>query len=495
VTRAQVGSLYILLGKELEEVDSVPAGNVLGIQGLDSLVLKSATLSSSPWCPPFIPSLQSSLPILRVALEPALSSDLAKLERGLHLLNQADAHCEVYLSEAGEHLLVTAGEVHLQRCLLDLTQTYAKCQLNVSEPIVSFRETIVRPPDMDMVNEAIEKTAGEEEESLDEVTLETPNKQCKLTIKALPLPADLGKLLEDHGDVLKALDRKGTALPVASREKLVEIRKHISAEFDKDPIFKGMVDRIINFGPRRYGPNILIDCTDKISSSVWPTCEANKEESEEWSLSDYKSSICQGFQLACMSGPLCEEQLMGVAFIILDFSVLPEGEDGWGPLSGQIVSSMKDCCRRAFILQPVRLMTAMYSCDIAVKAEVLGKMYTVLHKRRGRVVAEEMVEGSSTFSVTACLPVIESINFGAELRKQTSGLAMPQLVFSHWEVIDIDPNWEPSTAEELLHFGEKADSENPARRYLNIIRRRKGLKIDEKLVEFAEKQRTLTKSK
>ena len=30
-------------------------------------------------------------------------------------------------------------------------------------------------------------------------------------------------------------------------------------------------------------------------------------------------------------------------------------------------------------------------------------------------------------------------------RKQTSGLAMPQLVFSHWDILDIDPYWEPKT--------------------------------------------------
>ena len=145
--------------------------------------------------------------------------------------------------------------------------------------------------------------------------------------------------------------------------------------------------------------------------------------------------------------------------------------------------------------KPVRLTTAIYVCNIAVKAKVLGKMFNVLHRRRGQVVKEELIEGSSTFTVTAHIPVIESMNFGAELRKQTSGMAMPQLVFSHWEVVDIDPWWEPNTEEELLHFGDKADSENPALRYMNDIRKRKGLKIDEKLVEFAEKQRTLTKSK
>jgi len=36
---------------------------------------------------------------------------------------------------------------------------YAKIELNVSEPIVQFRETIIVPPKMDMVNEAITETS------------------------------------------------------------------------------------------------------------------------------------------------------------------------------------------------------------------------------------------------------------------------------------------------------------------------------------------------
>ena len=63
------------------------------------------------------------------------------------------------------------------------------------------------------------------------------------------------------------------------------------------------------------------------------------------------------------------------------------------------------------------------------------------------------------------------------------------------QVLDIDPFWVPSTEEEYLHFGEKADSDNIARSYMNEVRRRKGLKVDEKIVEFAEKQRTLTRNK
>lgn len=63
-----------------------------------------------------------------------------------------------------------------------------------------------------------------------------------------------------------------------------------------------------------------------------------------------------------------------------------------------------------------------------------GKMYAVLGRRSGRVLFSDLLEGSGTFNVTSVLPVIESFQFGDEMRKQTSGLANPQLVFSHWEV-------------------------------------------------------------
>lgn len=62
-------------------------------------------------------------------------------------------------------------------------------------------------------------------------------------------------------------------------------------------------------------------------------------------------------------------------------------------------------------------------------------------------------------------------------------------------MIPNDPFWVPSTEEELLHFGEKADSDNLARKYMNAVRKRKGLPVEEKLVKHAEKQRTLAKKK
>ncbi|CAF1253320.1 unnamed protein product, partial [Rotaria sordida] len=53
------------MGREFTLLDQVPAGNIV-----DSLVLKSATLSTNIFCPSF-PGLQfEASPIVRVAIKP-----------------------------------------------------------------------------------------------------------------------------------------------------------------------------------------------------------------------------------------------------------------------------------------------------------------------------------------------------------------------------------------------------------------------------------------
>lgn len=65
---------------------------------------------------------------------------------------------------------------------------------------------------------------------------------------------------------------------------------------------------------------------------------------------------------------------------------------------------------------------------------VAGKLYAVLGKRGGRILHGDLQEGSANFEVTALLPVVESFDFSNEVRRQTSGLALPQLIFCGWEV-------------------------------------------------------------
>jgi len=58
-------------------------------------------------------------------------------------------------------------------------------------------------------------------------------------------------------------------------------------------------------------------------------------------------------------------------------------------------------------------------------------------------------------------------------------------------MVEEDPFWVPSTERELEELGSKADRENIAKGYMERVRRRKGLFVMRKIVETAEKQRTL----
>lgn len=131
-------------------------------------------------------------------------------------------------------------------------------------------------------------------------------------------------------------------------------------------------------------------------------------------LRDFDNSVISGFQLATLSGPMCEEPLMGVCFSVERWDLRTSGapqqhQDGpeegcepqetpidetdgqaaevgqvrrrqegasadcYGPVSGQLIAAMKEACRHAFQAQPQRLMAAMYTCEIMATADVLGK--------------------------------------------------------------------------------------------------------------------------
>uniref|UniRef100_A0A8C3J9G6 Elongation factor-like GTPase 1 n=1 Tax=Calidris pygmaea TaxID=425635 RepID=A0A8C3J9G6_9CHAR len=560
MTCCTLENLYLLMGRELEDLEEVPAGNVLGIGGLQDFVLKSATLSTSPACPPFTPLNFEATPIVRVAVEPKHPSDMPQLVRGMKLLNQADPCVQVLIQETGEHVLVTAGEVHLQRCLDDLKERFAKVQISVSAPIIPFRETITRPPKVDMVNEEIGKQqkvavihqAKEDQNKVPEgiqvdsdglVTISTPNKQATLSVRAVPLPEEVTRLLEENSDLIRTMEQLNTSLNEDKKnheinQKTLDRIKEFKQKLEQNlqgRKWRNAVDQIWSFGPRKCGPNILLYNFEGYKRSVWQCLGNTVKEVSKYR--DFDNSIVSGFQLATLSGPMCEEPLMGVCFTVEKWEMNKVGEmlstdsqdsgefcsgnehhdssqnvpkspekiskhkrevllaDCYGPFSGQLIATMKEACRYALQAKPQRLMAAMYTCEIMATAEVLGRVYAVLSKREGRVLQEEMKEGTDVFIIKAVLPVAESFGFADEIRKRTSGLASPQLVFSHWEIISSDPFWVPTTEEEYLHFGEKADSENQARKYMNAVRKRKGLYVEEKIVEHAEKQRTLSRNK
>jgi ribosome assembly protein 1 len=133
----------VLLGPSISPAESVPAGNIVGIIGLEDYILKTATISDSWVCPPLKAITFQSKPMLKVAVEPENPMNLRALEAGLQSLNQFDPVVEVGIDSNGQRTMTCLGELHLDQCVKALVEKFAKCRLKVSEPLVAFREGIV----------------------------------------------------------------------------------------------------------------------------------------------------------------------------------------------------------------------------------------------------------------------------------------------------------------------------------------------------------------
>ncbi|KAI9568395.1 P-loop containing nucleoside triphosphate hydrolase protein [Boletus coccyginus] len=533
---AEVEGLYVMMGRELQPVASVRAGNTFAIRGLEGKVWRNATL-----CSPGEAGIlrdgsprqgqeclinlgganRMTPPIVRVALEPKNPADLPKLVTGLSLLAQADPCVETFQQQTGEHVILTAGELHLERCLRDLRERFARVEIQASKPIVPFRETAVRAPDMAPTKapNAIRGTVnGSSSQNI-----------VNFILRSAPLPDSIFHFIQQNLATLRSLlqERNFTDRGITdggNNTVIEDDHPEVQGNLVQVPSVKpeqfwvalqekcteaggewiDIVDRIWAFGPQGAGGCLLIDARkDLIPTSLKRRLlrdqvpDTSSMENRLQKDSDFTSHIETGFQLATFQGPLCAEPVEGLAYFVEDVQVDMESlekeivQNRLTQVTGSVISAVRDACRNALLDWSPRLKLAMYSCDIQASTDVLGKVYGVVAKRRGRIVGEEMKEGTAYFTVSALLPVVESFGFADDIRKRTSGAASPQLIFSGYDMLDQDPFWVPTTEEELEDLGEKADRTNLAKEYMDAVRERKGMFVDRKIVQFAEKQRTL----
>lgn len=556
--RVPVKALYLLMGRGLEPLQTVPAGAVFGIEGLEGHILKTGTLcSQSEGAVNLAGVSMASQPIVRVALEPVNPADLKKMIRGLKLLEQSDPSAIYEQLESGEHVILTAGELHLERCLKDLRDRFARCEIQAGEPIVPYRETIVRAEDMEPPkNKDLPRGTA---------IAVTASKHVSVKLTVRPLPTEVTQFLIRNAASIRRLYSEKKAAEEQKKDEnkdqglgheeephdhvelddtaggdrgalsLPEFRQQLRAAFDESKedkeVWRNVVGNISAFGPKRVGPNLFIDATGtntcgRFLAEHSPFHHKDQQEgrkqgqgedrSQTIAPTDFSDTVSYAFQLATHQGPLCREPMQGVAVFLESITInhptsyassdTPHpssstaaatttltGSDS-GRLTGELITSVRASIRTAFLDYSPRILLAIYSCTIQATPEVLGRVYSVLTRRRGSILSESLLEGTPYFTITSTLPVAESFGFSDEIRKRTSGLAQPMLVFTGFEILDdVDPNWVPKTEEELEDLGEFGDRENVAKRYVDGVRRRKGLLVKgvRGVGRDAEKQRTL----
>jgi len=375
----------IMMGRYVEQVADIPAGNTCGLVGVDQYLLKSGTITTSETGHTIRTMKFSVSPVVRVAVEAKTAGDLPKLVEGMKRLSKSDPMVLCYTEESGEHIIAGSGELHLEICLKDLQEEFMKTEVKISEPVVSYRETVT-------------------DKSSKTCLSKSPNKHNRLFCEAEPLSDELVEEIEEGvKEVGPRYDMK--------------LRARYMADNHGWDVTDGR--KIWGYGPDGTGPNIWVDQTKGVSY-----------------LNEIKESVLGGFQWATKDGVLCEEQVRGIRMNLLDVVL---HADAIHRGMGQILPTTRRVTYACQLTASPALLEPVFLVDIQCPQDAMGGCYGVLTRRRGHVIAEEQRPGTPMMQLKAHLPVNESFGFTADLRAHTGGKAFPQCVFDHWQVVPGDP--------------------------------------------------------
>lgn len=430
-TNGQVGRLWISEARYKIEVNRVPAGNWVLIEGVDRTISKTATITQLSGCEDayiFRPLKFPTQSVVKIAVEPVNPSELPKMLEGLRKVNKSYPLVVTKVEESGEHVIFGTGELYLDCIMHDLRKMYSEIDIKVADPVVAFCETVVETSSL-------------------KCFAETPNKKNKLTMIAEPLEKGLAE------DIESEVVQIGW-----SRKKIGEFFR---TKYDWDLL---AARSIWSFGPDNTGPNILVD--DTLPSEVDKTL-----------LSSVKDSIVQGFQWATREGPLCDEPIRNVKFKILDAVISEEPLHRGG---GQIIPTARRVAYSGFLMATPRLMEPYYYVEVQAPADCVSAVYSVLAKRRGHVTQDAPVPGSPLYLIKAFIPTVDSFGFETDLRTHTQGQAFCLSMFHHWQIVPGDPLDKSIVIKPL----EPQPAPHLAREFMVKTRRRKGLSEDVSINKF-----------
>jgi elongation factor 2 len=412
----------LMMGRYTDAIESVPAGNICGLVGVDQFLVKTGTITTFKDAHNMKQMKFSVSPVVRVSVSPKNPQELPKLVEGLKRLSKSDPMVQISSEEGTSNFIIAgAGELHLEICLKDLEEDHAGIPLIKGDPVVPYRETVTEESSMMCLSKS-------------------PNKHNRLYVKAAPFPEAMSAAIDD-GKITATQDKKERVKVI----KEVCEKEEVLEELGEPEEYQ----KIWCFGPEGKGPNMMIDVSKGVQY-----------------LNEIKDSCVAGFQWASKEGVLCGENCRGVRWNIHDVTLHADAIHRGG---GQIIPTTRRVMYAAQMKAETRFMEPMFLCEIEVPTDKMGGCYTVLNQRRGEIDYSKEVESTGPLGhLRAFVPVAESFGFAAKLRQATQGEAFPQMVFDHWKIVESDPLEEDSRSYDIVME----------------VRRRKAMKME--LPEFTD---------
>lgn len=365
--------IILMMGRNNFDIPYCPAGNIVGLVGIDQVLKKTGTISSEAGASNIKTMKFSVSPVVKYAVRPTNSVDLLKFKEGLIRLAKSDPLCLVETTESGEMSVAGAGELHLEICINDL-KDYANCGVTFGEPMINYLESVSNVVECKMSKSA--------------------NKHNRITMSIEPI----------EGEMLINLEN-GSLVNKDPKERSQKFQEVLGIKED-------WVKKIMFYAPLDKGSNIMVDDTKGVAH-----------------LHEIKDHMKAAMELVAKSGPLIGEPLRGVRFN-LDDCVLHA--DAIHRTSPQIMPPTMRVCQGLILAAEPVLYEPIFLVEIYVPMDQIGVINQVISSRRGRMLTVESTTGPR-MQYKGYLPVRESFGFNHVLMEKTGGSVSTSMSLDHYE--------------------------------------------------------------
>ncbi|TET58309.1 MAG: elongation factor EF-2 [Promethearchaeota archaeon] len=364
----RIQRIAIFMGQRREQVEKIPVGNIVAIEGLKRIKSGETIIDSNSidGMVPFESVKYVTTPVITASLEPEYLRDLDKMKELIENLLIEDPNLKFEINEEnGENLLSGTGPLHLEVSAEEIRKRGVN--VSVSEPRAVFKESCRYGSSM--------------------ISTISPNNHCTLELKLERLDSKTVRFFQN-------IDYK-TIKPFSTLKEVLKEKTNLTDI------------EIENFWKCDEDQNILI-------------YQGNLK------LEDfYMNTILEIVEKIHLNGPICGEKLTEIKIIISDLKIENVNEDNiFSELSAMFYEAIKKGLSEAKLI----LMEPIYHTIIQLPQEYI-KVATTLPLKYSAKIKSIDQEKEYQAIIELLLPVRNSIKFAEDIRSATSGKAFWQNEF------------------------------------------------------------------
>ncbi|MFW9900168.1 MAG: GTP-binding protein [Candidatus Thorarchaeota archaeon] len=364
----KIQRIAIFMGQRREQVERIPVGNIVAIEGLKKIKSGETIIDSNKinGMVPFESVKYVTTPVVTVSIEPEYLRDLDKMKELIENILIEDPNLRFEINEEnGEFLLSGMGPLHLEVTAEEIGKRGVN--VSTSEPRAVFKESCRRHSSLVSVN--------------------SPNGKGSLKLR-------IERLKDKSVRFFRNIDYN-TIKPFSKLKEVLKEKTSLNNE------------EIENFLMCDDDQNILI-----YKGGV--------------ELNDfYKNIIFEIFEKIHLNGPLCSEKLAEIKIIVeyLDIEKISQ-ENVFNELSVMFYEAIKTGLSEAELI----LLEPIYHTFIQLPPDYIKNTITLLTKYSAKINSIDQ-DNEYQAVIEILMPVRHSIKFAEEVRSTTSGRAFWQNEF------------------------------------------------------------------